>query len=198
MSGFNTIKNPFLHYISVGKSLPIDLANEIKSLSSPANLVSKSGSRADYDQRLFLTKKNSSKYSDLLNDYLEYLNSDDFMNYSKNHFNLDLSNARLRAEVVSDIDGFFQVPHTDVGEKRITWLTYLGTIEENGDVGTDIYNKDLEIVSSAPWGFNNGLIFVPGPDTFHGFSKNKKIKGDRVVLIINYVDSWRDTHELYN
>ena len=128
---------------------------------------------------------------------LNHITSKEFSCYCEEHFDVNLDGSALRAEVVCDVSGFFQVPHTDVGDKRITWLTYLGDISENGNVGTDLFNADLSWHSAAPWGFNNALVFKPGENTFHGFSRTKKIIGLRKVLIINFVDNWKDKHELF-
>ena len=53
-----------------------------------------------------------------------------------------------------------------------------------------------EVIGSAPGGFGKGLMFVPGPDTWHGFAR-RRITGVRRSLIVNYVKpEWRSRHEL--
>lgn len=189
---------PFLHFISIGQSLPSDTAQDLLQLAKPSELTDSKGSRADYKERVFLKKDDYSAYPQSIKHFINNILSEEFIQYCNNEFLVDLVGSNLRIELACDVDGFFQVPHTDVGDKRITWLTYLGSIQENNDVGTDLYENDSKHAYAAPWGFNNGLIFKPGPDTFHGFTKGKKIKGNRKVLIINFVDNWKDSHELYS
>ncbi|HUS95367.1 MAG TPA: hypothetical protein VMX97_01360, partial [Hyphomicrobiaceae bacterium] len=51
-------------------------------------------------------------------------------------------------------------------------------------------------VASAPYELNNGLIFIPGDNTWHGFSQ-RPIHGLRKSVIINWVTAeWRDAWEL--
>lgn len=190
--------DPFLHFISIGEALDYKIATELVELSKPSELVGNIGSRSDYAERCFLKKKTYKNYSPALQNFLDHITSSEFYEYCIDNFNVDLRGSELRAEVVCDVNGFFQIPHTDVGDKRITWLTYLGDSKENGDVGTDLFNTDLSWHSAAPWGFNNALVFKPGDDTYHGFMREKKIQGYRRVLIINFVDNWRDKHELFN
>ena len=202
-SDSNMLKNlevkalPFRHFISQGESLPIGIAHEIVALANPSDLLGDIGSRSDYANRTFLKKDKFPEYSEELRSFLNHITSKDFSRYCEEYFGVDLEGSALRAEVVCDVSGFFQVPPTDVGDKRITWLTYLGDISENGDVGTDLFNADLSWHSAAPWGFNNALVFKPGANTFHGFVRTKKIVGLRKVLIINFVDNWKDKHELF-
>jgi hypothetical protein len=188
---------PFIHFISEGHSLPSAVASDMLLLAKPGELKNTRGSRADYKERVFFKSGSYTTYSAPIRLFLDELCSESFAKDAMKHFNVDLKGSSLRIELACDVDGFFQIPHTDVGDKRITWLTYLGTQDENNDVGTDLYEDLNTPACSAPWGYNNGLIFKPGPTTFHGFTKGKKIKGDRKVLIINFVDNWKDKHELY-
>ena len=93
---------------------------------------------------------------------------------------------------------FWLEPHTDIPAKRFTMLIYLSDDPALENCGTDIYDatRDHVLVHTATYKFNGGLIFVPGSDTWHGFSR-REIKGNRKSLIINYVGSeWRDKWEL--
>ena len=197
LENYELYSSPFRHYICNGNSLPDAAAREVAALSKPSELTAKNGSRADYKERIFLRSAEKSNYGPELQSFLDYLVSQEFRKECDSNLGIDLLGAEIRAEVVCDVDGFFQVPHTDVGDKRITWLTYLGTVDENGDVGTDIYNDDHSLAKTAPWGFNNGLIFVPNSNTWHGFPKGRKINGYRKVLIINFVDNWKSREEIY-
>lgn len=197
IENFKKNTDPFVHYISIGSSVPDDTAEDLLKMAQPSELINSSGSRADYKQRTFLNNANYETFSSPVKCFIDRISSEDFYKEIHQSIGVDLRGADIRAEVACDIDGFFQIPHLDTDDKRITWLTYLGTVEENGDVGTDLFNSDKEYIKSAPWGFNNGLIFLPGNDTWHGFRKEKAISGYRKVLIINYVDGWNDEYELY-
>jgi len=116
---------------------------------------------------------------------------------ARNRFGVDLRGSEIRAELIGDVDGFFQNPHTDTADKRITWITYLGSVEENGEVGTDLYDDNLNPIKTVPWGFNNGLIFVPSSKTWHGFPKGRSIQGVRKAFIVNFVEDWDDEVELF-
>ena len=102
----------------------------------------------------------------------------------------------LRIEYCQDTDGFWLEPHTDIGAKLFTMLVYLSRDPGSESWGTDILDGDGNVVATAPYAFNRGLIFIPGADTWHGFRK-RPIRGVRKLLIVNYVkDEWRSRHEL--
>ncbi len=110
----------------------------------------------------------------------------------------DLSTGHLRVEYCQDEDGFWLEPHRDIGVKLFTMLVYLSDDPALHDAGTDIYDATPEhnLVASVPYAPNQGLIFIPGDNTWHGFTK-RPIRGLRRSLIINYVsDGWRDKWEL--
>lgn len=102
----------------------------------------------------------------------------------------------LRIEYCQDRDGFWLEPHTDIGAKFFTLLIYLNDPPAGEDWGTDIYASPEAWLGPAPSGRNQGLIFVPGTDSWHGFEK-RPITGVRRTLIVNYVTpEWRARHEL--
>jgi hypothetical protein len=110
----------------------------------------------------------------------------------------DLSLGHLRIEYCQDVDGFWLEPHVDIPVKLFTMLVYLSAEPELRQAGTDIYDATPEhnLVATAPYERNKGLIFIPGKDTWHGFSQ-RPINGVRKSIIINYVaPTWRDTFEL--
>lgn len=113
----------------------------------------------------------------------------------------DLTGARLRGsflriEYCQDRDGFWLEPHTDIGAKFFTLLIYLNDPPAGEDWGTDIYASPEAWLGPAPSGRNQGLIFVPGTNSWHGFEK-RPITGVRRTLIVNYVTpEWRARHEL--
>ncbi|HEY8084223.1 MAG TPA: hypothetical protein VIE69_01310 [Methylophilaceae bacterium] len=107
-----------------------------------------------------------------------------------------LSGISLRIEYCQDTGNFWLEPHTDIGVKKFTMLIYLNPEPEAVDWGTDIYRDRHTHFGRAPGGYNCGLIFVPGKDTWHGF-KVRPIIGVRKTIIINYVSAeWMNRHEL--
>ena len=194
---FQPFDLPFRHYFSNGSSIPSEVAADLVRMTKKSSLVRATGSRSDYKHRQFLSDHDYDGFSGNVQRFLDCLVSETFYKEAERSIGIDLRGGDIRAELVADVDGFFQTPHTDTSDKRITWLTYLGTSQENGDVGTDLYDSDHRCQKTATWGYNNGLIFVPGKNTWHGFPKDRKIKGTRKVLIINYVDGWEDDHQLF-
>ncbi len=107
-----------------------------------------------------------------------------------------LASGYLRIEYCQDTDGFWLEPHTDIGAKLYTMLFYLSDVPQAEDWGTDVYETPDRHLGAAPGSFNNGLIFVPGSDTWHGF-RRRPIDGVRKSIIVNYVkDEWRARGEL--
>ena len=109
---------------------------------------------------------------------------------------VDLGGSFLRIEYCMDTDGFWLEPHTDIGAKRFTMLIYLSDTPGCEAWGTDLLDGPDRFVTSVPYRRNDGFIFVPGADTWHGFHR-RPIEGVRRSLIVNYVgNEWRARHEL--
>jgi hypothetical protein len=109
-----------------------------------------------------------------------------------------LANGKLRIEYCQDRDGFWLEPHVDIPVKLFTMLVYLAKEPELSDAGTDIFDASPEHkrVATAPCEWNKGLIFIPGKNTWHGFSP-RPIRGLRKSIIVNYVaPEWRAVDEL--
>lgn len=110
----------------------------------------------------------------------------------------DLSNTRLRIEYCQDAPGFWLEPHTDISVKKFTMLVYLSSDPALRLAGTDIHEgaPDYKYVTTAPYGRNLGVIFIPAKNTWHGVGHHP-LTGLRKSIIINYVTAdWRDTFEL--
>ncbi len=102
----------------------------------------------------------------------------------------------LRIEYIQDLDGAWLRPHCDVPEKLCSMVIYLCSGPHAADWGTDIYDSGLRPIGRSSATFNSATIFVPGPNTWHGFDK-RPIRGVRRLLEINYVHpSWRDRNQL--
>lgn len=109
-----------------------------------------------------------------------------------------LAAGRRRIEYCQDVDGFWLEPHLDIGVKLFTLLIYLSDDPALADAGTDIYDASPEHrpAGRADYVANRGLIFIPGRDTWHGFTP-RPVKGVRKTIIVNYVsDAWRAVDEL--
>ena len=107
-----------------------------------------------------------------------------------------LAGTSLRIEYCQDGAGFWLEPHTDIGAKLFTMLVYLSDAADAEDWGTDIYDRALTRVGRVPGGFNKGLIFIPGENTWHGVER-RCFAGIRKSIIVNYVKpEWRARHEL--
>jgi hypothetical protein len=82
--------------------------------------------------------------------------------------------------------------------KKLTMLIYLSDDPGLRLAGTDIHEgpPDFKYVTSAPYGRNLGVIFIPGGNTWHGVGHNP-ITGVRKSIIVNHVGAeWRDAFEL--
>ena len=110
----------------------------------------------------------------------------------------EVSKGQLRIEYCQDTNGFWLEPHVDVSVKLFSMMVYLSDDPALRNAGTDIYDDTPEhnLVVSAPYDYNKGMIFIPAHNTWHGFSK-RPVNGVRKSLIINYVTTeWRATEEL--
>lgn len=110
----------------------------------------------------------------------------------------DLSGSRLRIEYCQDEPGFWLEPHTDIAVKKYTMLVYLSDAPGLRLAGTDIHEgpPDFKYVTSAPYGRNRGVVFIPGHNTWHAVGHHP-IDGLRRSIIVNFVTSdWRDKWEL--
>ncbi len=112
----------------------------------------------------------------------------------------DLSDGHLRIEYCQDGPGFWLEPHTDISVTKMSMVVSLLDDPALAQCGTDIHRgpPDNEYVGSAPYGINNGMIFIPSDNTWHGVGHHPVPEGKlRKSLIINYVTSdWREKWEL--
>ena len=98
----------------------------------------------------------------------------------------DFAGSFVRLEVLNDVEGFWLKPHCDIPEKLISSLIYVNKTSESINLGTDLYNEDLEFVKTVPFWHNYGYIFH-GPNKWHGMNKGKNIKVERRGIQLNYV-----------
>ncbi|HEY7611171.1 MAG TPA: 2OG-Fe(II) oxygenase [Alphaproteobacteria bacterium] len=186
---------PFSHWL-LADVLPPDAAEGIAHLHLPAPITGEThGKRETFNQRrLFLA--GAMLREPVCRALALALQAPETVRRLEAHCAASLGGSYLRIEYCQDTGGFWLEPHTDIGAKRFTMLIYLSQGADAADWGTDLYDGGHNWVGRAPAGFNRGLVFVPGPDTWHGF-RPRAIRGVRRSLIVNYVGAeWRARHEL--
>jgi hypothetical protein len=187
---------PYRHW-RLRDVLPDALAHAVLTLPiPPAQVGDTQGKRETHNsRRIFVSAANRHRFTacDVL--------ADAFQDEATTALLQDITGATLagsflRIEYCQDTDGFWLEPHTDIGAKLFTMLVYLSSGPEAADWGTDIMTPEGAVLARVPGLFNSGLVFIPGPDTWHGFAR-RPIHGVRRSLIINYVrPEWRSRHEL--
>ncbi len=187
---------PFRHWL-LNRALPPDIARDLAQLPViPPEIKDTVGRRETHNEsRWFLTPDRQRNHPSCraLCDAFQSPRVSRMLRWLTG---VRLANTFLRIEFCQDRGDFWLEPHTDIGAKKFTALIYLTDSAESDALGTDIYDLDRQYVSSAPGGFNKGLIFVPGAETWHGF-RRRNFEGVRTSIIINYVGpEWRSRHEL--
>jgi len=135
--------------------------------------------------RCFIENDNSKNFPNLTS-LIEELRSKDTYGYISELVKKDLTNTYARIEVICDRQGFWLKPHCDIKEKLISGLIFANPFNESENLGTDLYDKNLNKVKTVPYKNNYGYFFTSGPNTWHGMEK-KEIKKERRCLQINYV-----------
>ena len=92
----------------------------------------------------------------------------------------------VRLEVLHDSHSFWLQAHCDIKEKLISSLIYINDTNEDENLGTDLYDTDLNLVDTVPFRHNVGYIFS-GPDKWHGVEQGKTVKVERRGIQLNYV-----------
>ena len=135
--------------------------------------------------RCFITKDNSKNFPNLTK-FINELQSKKTHEIVSKLVNKDLSKSYVRVEVICDRQGFWLKPHCDIKEKLISCLLFVNKSNEDEDLGTDFYDKNLNKVKTVPYLDNYGYFFSSGPNTWHGMEK-KEILKERRCLQVNYV-----------
>ena len=165
----------------------------ISNAKIPSGLRAYDGTRAadhtgrgiDGKLRLFVTDNNS-KHFPSLTTLINKLQSKKYVSKLSKLINKNLSQSYVRLEIISDKKGFWLKPHKDIAEKLMTMMIWSNPYNESANLGTDLYNDNLEIVKTVKYVDNNGYFFSSGNDTWHGLEE-KKIKKERRCIQINYV-----------
>jgi hypothetical protein len=176
---------------------PVDLCTGILTLPIvPPNLGQTDGTRGSYNHaRCFITPAMRTKFPccQALSDALQ---RPEVARQVADTCGIEVAGGYLRMEYMQDIDGAWLEPHRDIPEKLFSMVIYLFTGPDAAEWGTDIYDAERRWVGRSPPDFNSGVIFVPGPATWHGFEP-RTIVGVRRLMEINYVrPSWRDRSQL--
>ena len=185
-------KNPF-KYWELNNCLDKESMDEISFSNIPNGNRSYDGTRAadhtgegvDGKLRLFITKENSHFFPNLLKT-INYLQNKDTIKKISELLNKDLSSSYVRLEIIGDKKGFWLKPHKDIPEKLMTMMIWSNPYNESEKLGTDLYDKNFNIIKTIKYKHNNGYFFSSGIDTWHGLEL-KEIKKERRCIQINYV-----------
>ena len=115
-------------------------------------------------------------------------------------YGVDLTDTYLRIELAADTEEFWQVPHIDTKEKRITIIVFL-TSDHPGDLGTDLGTSNATDAqrTRVPWAENRALVFRTATGRWHSFTKRSFV-GVRRVLLANFVEAanWRSLDQVWD
>ena len=183
---------PFKHW-EISNCLNDKSLNEICLASIPKGGRSYDGTRAadhsgqgvDGKLRLFVSKENKDSFP-YLTKIINDLQNKEFYKKISDIIEKDLSNSYVRLEIIADKKGFWLKPHKDISEKLVTMMIWANPYKESEELGTDLYDKDFQIVKTVKYKHNSGYFFSSGNDTWHGLEL-KKIEKERRCIQINYV-----------
>lgn len=188
--------SPYRHW-KLQDVLPVDLCTGILTLPiAPPVLGRTDGMRNTYnDKRCFITPELRRKFP-TCEALTQALQRPDIAAVMAETCNIQVAGGYLRMEYIQDLDGAWLEPHRDIKEKLFSMVIYLFTGPDAAEWGTDIYDADKRWVGRSSGEFNSGVIFVAGPNTWHGFDP-RPIDGVRRLMEINYVSpDWRDRQQL--
>ncbi len=175
-------------YFTFGQSLTDLQVAEIRSAKVERDGVLHDGTRSGYKEgiekqnhklREYITAENYKNYPELTK-LINELRSKPIrelianMVGNKNNF----AGSFVRLEVLNDTKGFWLKPHCDIPEKLISSLIYVNQTGENVNLGTDLYDENLELKHTVPFWHNYGYIFH-GPNKWHGMNEGKEIQVER-------------------
>lgn len=184
--------DPFRHW-EIDECLDENTLKEIVNADIPIGDRVYDGTRAadhtgkgiDGKLRLFISKDNANNFPYLKNLISKFQKKNFHLEIAK-ILNKDLSKSFVRLEVIADMVGFWLKPHKDIEEKLMTMMIWTNPFKESYKLGTDLYNKNFELVKTVNYKHNSGYFFSSGEDTWHGLEKKEIVK-ERRCIQINYV-----------
>ena len=185
-------EEPYRHWL-INKPFSTDMLAEVCATPIPDGRRAYDGTRAadnggggaDGQLRCYITRKNVAEFPAMGKLIRELMAPETIQEVSR-MIERDLSDAYLRVEVIADRKGFWLKPHKDIKEKLMSLLVYVNLVGESEELGTDIYDDDLNVVKTIPYQNNIGYLFAPGDNTWHGLEP-KQIQKERRSVLINYV-----------
>jgi hypothetical protein len=187
---------PYRHW-NLSSVLPESLATGVLLLPIAPPIVGDNHGVRDLDngKRTFFTPRLRERFPACAR-FAEAMQRPDIAHLFAEVCGVEVAGGFLRMEYIQDTDGAWLEPHRDIPEKIFSMVIYLCTGPEAKDWGTDIYDEQKHWIGRTSAAFNGAVIFVPGPDTWHGFEP-RPIVGVRRLMEINYVrPTWRDRNQL--
>ena len=185
-------EHPYRHW-QIVQPLSDEMLAEIVATPIPDGTRVYDGSRAadlggagvDGKLRCYIGRDNVDQFP-ALGGLIDELMSPEAYQYVGDLIGRNLGDAYLRLEVIADRHGFWLKPHKDIKEKLMSMLVYVNAAGESEELGTDIFDAELNKVKTIPYRNNLGYMFAPAENTWHGFEK-KQIQKERRSILINYV-----------
>ena len=179
---------PWKHHV-IDSFLPINIFAQLKNIRFTHDNTVCDGTRDLTLNRYFFTKDKTE-----LTNIVKYFQGKIFQLESL--CNVDLQNSGLRFELTADDENFYNIPHIDSFDKKITVIVYIDA--EVNTVGTDLYKSEYSVPTNIPWKQNRAIVFQTGKNKWHGFAK-KKFNGQRKVLLFNCVNLmyWQAKNQLW-
>jgi hypothetical protein len=194
----NHVREPYSFWL-LDSAFPERVCDDIAGLpyAPPSGAVFNGRRETNNSMRVYFNPPNAQKHP-VIKEVVDVFRNPQVVAKLEQVTGRDLGAGALRIEYCQDVDGFWLEPHLDISVKLFTMLVYLSGEPELRDAGTDVYDATPEhnLVCSAPYEKNKGLIFIPSKDTWHGFTK-RPIRGVRKSIIVNWVTpEWRERWEL--
>lgn len=187
--------NPFRHWL-LRDFFSISIYDNLVALPlTPPDRYDSDGKRSGSKNPFFFNKETCVKF-DVCDEVVAIFQAKKVVSTLEKLCSINLHGSYLRIGYYVDKEGFWLEPHTDLSVKLITMTVYLSKEIPSEDIGTDLFDIDKRKISTVPSENNNGLIFLPAENTWHGLNR-KSFTGLRKILIINYVtEDWLSRQEL--
>jgi len=185
-------EEPYTHWL-IDRPFSPEMVAEVAATPIPSGQRAYDGTRAaddggdgiDGKLRRYITRQNVDAHPAMGKLIDEMMAPETILEFER-LIQRDLTDAYLRVEVIADRKGFWLKPHKDIQEKLMSMLVYVNMTDESEELGTDIYDDDLNLVKTIPYRNNLCYMFAPGRNTWHGLEK-KPIVRERRSVLINYV-----------